>query len=95
MIGSFSLSLALSMPLQLFILLVSGSSSVMTSLESFTDFFFPSSVRTICNLMVQRGKEQVMLGGCKVDLKFRVHPADHNHFLNIFKAVLLFTSLKL
>lgn len=36
----FSLYFALAMHLQFFVLFVSGSSSVITSLESFMDFFF-------------------------------------------------------
>lgn len=91
----FGLYFALCMPLQFFILLVIGSSFLITSLESFMDFFFPSSTRTICNLMVQRNGGQVILRGHKVYLKSRVHSTESNDFLNIFKAVLFFISLKL
>lgn len=59
----FGLYLALPIPSQFFILLVSGSSSVSISLESFMDFFFPHSV---CHLMVQRNEGQMTLGGDKI-----------------------------
>lgn len=73
----FSLYLALSISSQFFILLVSGSSSVIILLESFMDFFFSHSVWTTCHLMVQRNEGQMMLGGGKVDLKV-VHPTNFN-----------------
>lgn len=89
----FGLYLPLPMPLQFLIWLVSGSSSVIDSLGSFTGIF-PSSVWIICNLTVQRNEGQVSLESQKVHLKFRVHPMEHNDFLNIFKPFLFFTSLK-
>lgn len=43
--------------------------------------------------MVQRNEGWVMLGGGKAYLKSKVHPTHCNDFLNVFKAVLFFTSL--
>lgn len=58
-------------------LLISGSSPLICSLDSFMGFFFPGSIWTVCNLPVPRNEGQIMLGDCKVDLKVGVHLLDH------------------